>query len=129
MRATNMKNTNSMTRLFLAPMVAVVRLLLTGTAFAATPGITGPTFNLTAQPAFITQPDGSLVYSWGYGCTSAPSGFAPASIAGGTCANMQAPGPTLIVQQGQPVSVTLPNHLPVAAGNTSSPFPAFIFTH
>jgi FtsP/CotA-like multicopper oxidase with cupredoxin domain len=128
MRATNMKNTNSMTRLFLAPMVAVVLLLLTGTAFAATPGITGPTFNLTAQPAFITQPDGSLVYSWGYGCTSAPSGFAPASIAGGTCSNMQVPGPTLIVQQGQAVSVTLTNNLPVAAGNTSILFPGFIVT-
>src|SRR5882762_6680839 len=128
MRATNMKNTNSMTRLFLAPMVAVVLLLLTGTAFAATPGITGPSFNLTAQPAFITQPDGSLVYSWGYGCTSAPSGFAPASIAGGTCSNMQVPGPTLIVQQGQPVSVTLTNNLPVSAGNTSILFPGFIVT-
>ena len=30
----------------------------------------GPTFNLTAQPAFLNQPDGNQVYSWGYGCTT-----------------------------------------------------------
>ncbi len=80
MRATNMNKTISKTRLLLAPMVAVALLLLTATAFAAAPGITGPTFNLTAQPAFISQPDGSLVYSWGYGCNGAPTGFAPAGI-------------------------------------------------
>src|SRR6202521_6257950 len=28
----------------------------------------GPNFNLTAQPAFLNQPDGAAVYSWGYGC-------------------------------------------------------------
>ena len=31
-----------------------------------------PTFNLTAQPAYLTQPDGQAIYSWGYGCTTAP---------------------------------------------------------
>jgi FtsP/CotA-like multicopper oxidase with cupredoxin domain len=128
MRATNMNTTISKTRLLLAPVVAVVLLLLTATAFAAAPGITGPTFNLTAQPAFITQPDGSLVYSWGYGCSSAPAGFAPAGIAGATCSNMQVPGPTLIVTQGQTVSVTLTNNLPSAAGNTSILFPGFNVT-
>src|SRR6266403_1348866 len=127
MRATNMKKTNSMTRVLLAPMMAVALLLLTATAFAAAPGITGPSFNLTAQPAFITQPDGSLVYSWGYGCASAPSGFAPAGITG-TCSNMQVPGPTLIVTEGNTVSVTLTNGLPVAAGNTSILFPGFNVT-
>ncbi len=124
MRATNMNKTISKTRLLLTPMVAVVLLLLTATAFAAAPGITGPTFNLTAQPAFITQPDGSLVYSWGYGCASAPAGFAPTGITG-TCSNMQVPGPTLIVTQGQTVTVNLQNGLPTAAGNTSILFPGF----
>jgi FtsP/CotA-like multicopper oxidase with cupredoxin domain len=124
MRATNMNKTISKTRLLLTPMVAVVLLLLTATAFAAAPGITGPTFNLTAQPAFITQPDGSLVYSWGYGCASAPAGFAPTGITG-TCSNMQVPGPTLIVTQGQTVTVSLQNGLPTAAGNTSILFPGF----
>ena len=47
------------------------------TAHAAAPGITGPTFNLTRQPAYITQPDGAMVYSWGYGCNGAPAGLLP----------------------------------------------------
>jgi FtsP/CotA-like multicopper oxidase with cupredoxin domain len=128
MRATNMNKMISKTRLLLAPMVAVVLLLLTATAFAAAPGITGPSFNLTAQRAFITQPDGSSVYSWGYGCNGAPSGFAPATMAGASCSNMQIPGPTLIVTQGQLVSVTLTNNLPAVAGNTSILFPGFNVT-
>ena len=77
MRATKMKKTISKTRLLLAPMVAVA---FTATAHAAAPGITGPTFNLTAQPAYLTQPDGQAIYSWGYGCNGAPGGFAPAAI-------------------------------------------------
>jgi FtsP/CotA-like multicopper oxidase with cupredoxin domain len=128
MRATNMNKTISKTRLLLAPMVAIVLLLLTATAFAAAPGITGPTFNLTAQRAFITQPDGSAVYSWGYGCDGVPSGFAPSAIAGASCSPMQVPGPTLIVTEGQAVSVKLTNNLPAVAGNTSILFPGFNVT-
>jgi len=111
----------------LAPVVAVA-LLLTTSAFAAAPGITGPTFNLVASPAYITQPDGQMVYSWGYGCNSAPTGFAPAAITNGACGNMQIPGPTLVVTEGQAVSVTLTNNLPTAAGNTSILFPGFNVT-
>lgn len=125
MRATNMKKEISMTRLFLAPMVAILSLL-TAAAHAATPGITGTTFTLTAQPAFISQPDGQFVYSWGYGCSSTPV-FAPANISG-ACSSMQVPGPTLIVTQGDSVSVTLTNNLPAAAGNTSILFPGFNVT-
>src|ERR1700757_3759032 len=117
MRATNMKKIILKARL-LAPVVAVA-LLLTTSAFAAAPGITGPTFNLVASPAYITQPDGQMVYSWGYGCSSTPSGFAPAAITNAACGTMQIPGPTLIVKEGDPVSVTLTNKLPNAAGNTS----------
>lgn len=97
------------------------------TAQAAAPGITGPSFDLTAAPGYITQPDGSSIYSWGYGCNTAPSGFAPAAIAGASCPAgvMQLPGPTLIVNQGQTVTVTLHNNLPAAAGNTSMLFPGF----
>jgi len=65
MRAMNMKNAILKTQLLLA-MVVTVALLLTPSAFAAAPGITGPTFNLTAQSAFLSQPDGSFVYSCGY---------------------------------------------------------------
>ena len=76
MRAMNMKRQNSKTQLFLAALVALA-LLLTPAAFAAAPGITGATFDLTASPAFLSQPDGSFVYSWGYGCNTAPAGYAP----------------------------------------------------
>jgi FtsP/CotA-like multicopper oxidase with cupredoxin domain len=112
------------THFLLASMVAVV-LLLTITAHAAAPGITGPTFNLTAQAAYLTQPDGEMIYSWGYGCNGAPSGYAPAAMTTGFCNTMQVPGPTLIVTQGQTVTVTLTNSLPTAAGNTSILFPGF----
>src|ERR1700741_5353372 len=118
---------NGKTKLFLALMV-MVSLLLVPAAYAAAPGITGPAFNLTAQPAFISQPDGQLIYSWGYGCNGAPSGFAPAAISAPFCSSMQVPGPTLIVTQGQPVTVTLTNGLPAAAGNTSILFPGFDVT-
>jgi FtsP/CotA-like multicopper oxidase with cupredoxin domain len=97
------------------------------TAFAAAPGITGPSFNLTAQTAFLNQPDGEAVYSWGYGCNGSPTGFAP-SLPGQNCPTMQVPGPTLIVTEGATVTVTLTNNLPTAAGNTSILFPGFTVT-
>ena len=122
----------------LLPLLAVVlTVLLTATAHAAAPGITGasgtPKFSLTAQPAYITQPDGQMIYSWGYGCNGAPTGFAPlvngtTPMTGATCPSMQIPGPTLIVTEGDSVSVTLTNNLPAAAGNTSILFPGFNVT-
>ena len=123
MRATKMTKSISIARLLLAPMVA---LLLAATAHGATPGIKGPTFKLVAQDAFLNQPDGAAVYSWGYGCDGAPlGGFAPAAITNATCPTMQIPGPTLIVTEGDTVVVTLRNGLPTAAGNTSILFPGF----
>src|SRR5437773_1654573 len=127
MNATKTKKAISKTRLLLAAMVAMA-LLLPATAHGAAPGITGPTFNLTAQPAYISQPDGSMIYSWGYGCRVAPSGFAPAAISGAACPTMQVPGPTLIVTEGQTVTVNLANGLPTSAGNTSILFPGFSLT-
>jgi FtsP/CotA-like multicopper oxidase with cupredoxin domain len=105
-------------------------LLLATSAQAAAPGITGPTFSLTAQASYISQPDGATVYSWGYGCNGAPAGFAPSPsiLPGANCPAMQIPGPTLIVTEGQNVSVTLTNNLPAAAGNTSILFPGFEVT-
>src|SRR5438128_6477235 len=103
MSAANMKNAISTKRL-LSVVAAAAALLLTAAAQAAAPGITGPTFNLTAQPAYLTQPDGQAVYSWGYGCSSAPSGFAPSTITTTPfCGTMQVPGPTLVVTEGQTV--------------------------
>jgi len=124
MRVINMKKAISKTQLFFAIMLAA--LLLAPAAFAAVPGITGPTFNLRAGSEYLTEPDGSAVYSWGYGCLDATPNFAPSAIANGFCSNMQVPGPTLIVTQGQTVTVNLTNNLPTAAGNTSILFPGFI---
>jgi FtsP/CotA-like multicopper oxidase with cupredoxin domain len=124
----NMKNAILKTRLVLAALVATASF--TTTAHAAAPGITGPAFNLTAQAAHITQPDGQSVYSWGYGCATAQAAasFAPAAITTGFCSTMQIPGPTLIATEGVPVTVTLTNNLPTAAGNTSILFPGFNVT-
>lgn len=127
MRTTNMKKTILKAKLLMAALIAVT-MLVPVAAYAAAPGITGPTFNLTATDAYITQPDGQAVYSWGYGCTGAPTGYAPATIHGTFCNTMQLPGPTLIVTEGQSVTVTLTNNLPAAAGNTSILFPGFNVT-
>jgi FtsP/CotA-like multicopper oxidase with cupredoxin domain len=134
MRPMNMKYATSVTQLFLS-LVAAAFLSLAPTAFAAAPGITTTggtavlgTFNLTAQDAYLNQPDGAAVYSWGYGCVSgssptfvpnAPFAFTP------TCNTMQVPGPTLVVTEGQTVTINLTNNLPTAAGNTSILFPGF----
>jgi FtsP/CotA-like multicopper oxidase with cupredoxin domain len=125
MNATNTKMMISKTRLL---VMLALALLLAATAHAAAPGITGPVFNLTAQAAFISQPDGAAVYSWGYGCNGAPTGFAPAAITGAFCNTMQVPGPTLIVTEGQTVTVNLLNNLPGPAGNTSILFSGFNVT-
>jgi hypothetical protein len=100
-------------------------------ARASVPGITGrtgtPVFNLTASQAYITQPDGMSIYAWGYGCASAPApyDFKPFPPPDHTCPQMQMPGPTLIVTEGDQVTVNLTNDLPAAAGNTSILFPGF----
>src|SRR5215469_7031447 len=116
-----LKSLSSKTRRLLPCTIAVASL--TVTAHAAAPGITGgapsatsAAFNLTAGPAYLTQPDGASIYSWGYGCNGAPLGYAPSAITTGFCNPMQVPGPTLIVTEGQAVSVTLTNNLPTSAG-------------
>jgi FtsP/CotA-like multicopper oxidase with cupredoxin domain len=113
---------------FLPVVVAVVGLLLGTPAHAAAPGIQGTSFSLNAGVAYNSQPDGELVYSWGYGCTGgALSGgevYAPGQFAAlGFCPLVQFPGPTLIVREGGSFTVTLTNNLPVSAGNTSIVFP------
>ena len=142
MSAPTTRKATTMNRM-LALLAAAAGSLLAVAAHAAAPGITGTgaagTFNLTAQPAYISQPDGQAVYSWGYGCRTAPSAanFVPASlsatVAGNLpvtpfCSTMQVPGPTLVVTEGQSVTVQLTNNLPTSAGNTSILFPGFIVT-
>src|SRR5262252_9084707 len=82
MRATNIQKAFLQKQLLLV----AVAVLLASTAHAAVPGITGGSFNLTAKPAFTSQPDGSLIYNLpalagntsilfpGLRATSAPSG-------------------------------------------------------
>ena len=93
-------------RLF-SVVAALAVLLVPPTARAAIDGVTDTTFDLTASAGYISIADGGSIYAWGYG----------------TGASMQLPGPTLIVTAGTPVTVTLHNALPAAAGNTSMVFP------
>lgn len=82
-------------------LATVMTVLLSATAvpaWAIVDGITGKSFNLTARADFITTADGNSIYNWGY---ANGSGI------------MQYPGPTLIVNQGDTVTVSLTNTLPV----------------
>jgi FtsP/CotA-like multicopper oxidase with cupredoxin domain len=124
-----MKNAISKSQLLLTVTIAVA-LLLAPAAYAAAPGIKASsggasTFNLTAQAAYITQPDGQMLYSWGYGCVASGATFVPTTITppAGGCSSMQIPGPTLVVTENVPFTVTLTNNLPTPAGNTSILFP------
>jgi len=65
---------------------------------AVIPGVTGSTFNLTAKAGYISLGDGDSLWTWGY--------------ANGNGV-MQYPGVTLIVNQGDTVTVNLRNTLPV----------------
>ena len=85
-------------------------------ANAVVPGITGPTFNLETGDTSIDTPDGDALLVWAYGDGTNP---------------VQYPGPTLIVDQGQVVTVNLTNTLsqPVSIvfpgqGQVTDPVPA-----
>ena len=90
--------------------------ILPATALAYLDGVTGtaltPTFNLVAKDGRIMMGDGTTVYSWGY-ATYDPLmiGCLPQGCA-------QYPGPTLIVNQGDFVTVNLVNKIPTLRGNT-----------
>jgi FtsP/CotA-like multicopper oxidase with cupredoxin domain len=71
-------------------------------------GETGTVFNLTVRDGYISLPDGESLYTWGYAVDNRV---------------MQYPGPTLIVNQGAAITVTLKNELPASAGNVSIVFP------
>jgi len=111
-----MRDTKTLTRRLLEGAVLAPAALLALAAHAAAPGIKGnpdamePDFDLVATDGYITQPDGTSIYSWGYGCYAAPdpSRFVPATITGASCppGEMQLPAPTLVVTQGDIVKVT-----------------------
>ena len=99
-------------------IVLTVLLLVCGPsgALAEIQGIPGPDFQLSARTGVIQTSDGEAYLMWGY---------ADGSVAG---SKMQYPGPTLIVNQGDTVTVMLTNNLPAAAGNTSIVFPGQVVT-
>jgi FtsP/CotA-like multicopper oxidase with cupredoxin domain len=91
-------------------------------AQAAIDGIGGATFNLTAKVDHVSTADGGSVLLWGYADDYNLAGF-------GTRA--QYPAPTLIVNQGDTVTINLKNGLSVAAGavpNVSIVFPGQVVT-
>lgn len=82
--------------------------LLAGGAHAAIDGVTGTDFNFTAKPAIIPTPDGDSLLVWGYALDDGP---------------MQYPGPTLIVNQGDSITINLNNALDVPDMPVSLVFP------
>lgn len=85
-------------------------LLFFGTgAQGAIVGKSGSTFHLVAKQDVIVTSDGDSTLLWGYAFTD-----------GGRA---QYPGPTLIVTEDVPVTITLKNSLPDEAGNVSIVFP------
>jgi FtsP/CotA-like multicopper oxidase with cupredoxin domain len=133
---TNQSLKSIMKAVNLATVFVAVAFLSPSTQ-AAAPGITGPSFDLVAAAGNISQPDGATIYSWGYGCYTAPASgaFVPSAngaslIPNAVCpaGQMQLPGPTLVVHKNDTVTVTLHNSLPAAAGNTSILFPGFKVT-
>jgi len=67
-------------------------------ADAVIPGLDGPNFTLVAKTGPIITGEGDAFQNWGYANDTGP---------------MQYPGPTLIVNQGQLITVTLRNELTV----------------
>jgi FtsP/CotA-like multicopper oxidase with cupredoxin domain len=127
------KNTQSLLGQALQGATLVLGSMLALSAHAAAPGITGatgaPVFNLSAAAMRANQPNGKSLYSWGYGCTSTSgNSFAPAAVRGANCPTAQLPGPTLIVTEGDTVTVKLTNSLPATAGSTSILFPGLQVT-
>lgn len=91
---------------------AVLLLLFAVSAEAMIEGLTGTTFNLTAKADHISTPDGGSPMIWGY-------------ADGNGTGRAQYPGPTLIVNQGDTVTVNLTNQLSV---NVSIVFPGHSVT-
>ena len=73
-------------------------------------GVSGTTFNFTARADRLTTGDGGSILFWGYG------------LDGGRA---QYPGPTLIVNQGDTITINLTNRLTVR--NSPSPNVSIVF--
>ncbi|MDE0884027.1 MAG: multicopper oxidase domain-containing protein [Myxococcota bacterium] len=86
-----------------ASILMLAGLIVGGTAQAVISGTTGVNFDLTAKEGYVSMGDGATVYIWGY------------ALDGG---NVQLPGPTLIVTEGETITVTLHNDLAEAVSIT-----------
>jgi hypothetical protein len=87
-------------------LTAAALLVLAPVADAAIDGISDPTpgsasFDFTAKEGYVTTPDGGSIYCWGY-----------ADDGGSFGGVMQYPGPTLILNQGDTVTITLTSEIP-----------------
>ena len=91
---------------------AAVTICAMSGAMAKVEGVTGTAFTLVAKSGYISIADGASIYNWGYALRNADGS-----------ANFQYPGPTLIVNQGDVVEITLINELPT---NVSLLFPGQI---
>lgn len=87
-----------MMRIINTVAVLAALLLMPASGYAMIDGVAGPTFNLTAKAGYITTGDGNSVYTWGYANGAGP---------------MQYPGVTMMVNQGDTVTVNLTNQLTI----------------
>src|ERR1700686_1634731 len=111
MRAQITKKVTPMNQRRLSLMMIAGALLLTAPAWAAAPGITTNTatagsFALTAQEAYLNQPDGNQVYAWGYGCTANSTPAFKPQLPNQTCSLDQVPVLQQIVTEEGAVTVT-----------------------
>jgi len=84
----------------LAILGVLFALLFAVSSQAAIDGVSGANFNIAVKPAIIPTPDGDSLLIWGY------------SVNGGVA---QYPGPTLILNQGDSITINLTNALGVEA--------------
>jgi len=82
-------------------LIASILVGLFAPAYAGIDGLTGTNFSFRAKQDFITTPDGGSITIWGYADGSDASNRA------------QYPGPTLIVNEGDTVTITLDSELDV----------------
>lgn len=90
----------------LAGLAVAAAMALAAPAQARVEGVTGTSFTLVAKSDYISTADGGSVYTWGYALGNGTSCAAQANL------QMQYPGPTLIVNEGDIVTITLCNQLP-----------------
>lgn len=89
-------------------------------AAAKIEGCSGTTFDLIAKEGHILTSDGDSMLMWGYGLENGCPGENPPKHPAGI---MTYPGPTLIVNQGDTITVNLKNALHPQAGRVSIVFP------